>query len=846
MRQSRSLRRGWMVRSIALGISCCAWGGLGGCPQVVDTPSPDTSGAARAKLGDGQYDDAIFPGRTAIYELIVPADHTFDMVARTFVGASVELLWVELPDGTILTGSDTASTSKANDAYQLESLPDSRGGSAIRLTGNGDSAGNWRFGLRGMRSAELEKFERAFRQRSSVEQAVALLYLLVQYQMNAESAAAKSLAHLAFPELAAAERALEIELVVRIARVGELPPPPPNSGNEATQPSVPLDNVPPPSGNDNSNGNGNANQNANDNSGGNNNSNTGNGNTNGNSNGNDNSGGSNNGNSNGGSNDNTNQNSGGSDNSNNNDNSNGNTNGNSNDNSNGNTNNNSNNNNNTNDNGNNQPPPIPTRVELTPIAQTGDAVPGQPSGARFVYFGNPTIDSEGRVAFWAKYSGGQGDGGLFVYQNGALQKVIDDNQNTRNVPGGTSTDYFGDINIQWDSGAPVLNWGGGARLLFLSPISRSPYPVGIYRWRATDGDMVRVANIPMMADQFTNDLPNTFAAEFFYPGVSDNGIALFATRYTYITTQRQFVTGRTGIYTSNGAALTRVVDVTRSPMGSVPGQGADVSWEAIDSRISVNASGDAVFQATTDAEDGDRGVYLVHNGGVYRVIDNATNRAWPGITFGTAVGQPGAAYDAIAISPVGHFAIDTTLTRLGQTRDAVIVWNGTQWRELTGNAGAASTALLSGVNASGQVTFLSDGRPYLYEGATSRNLAATLPPQLTGSNLRWEAVPGSINNHSRALLRFSRLDQSNNVVSGGLVLWTGQELVLVADSASTLPAAQWTEVFHLTRPELDRVGRSGMMNDRDEIVFRLGYRGADNMINTADDVQAIYLGAGLP
>lgn len=845
MYRSGTVRRGWIVRSVVLSISCCAWFVIGGCPQAADSPSPDTSGVVRAKLGEGQYDDAVWPGRTAIYELIVPANHTFDMVARTFVGASVELRWVELPDGTILAGSDTASTAKSNDAYQLENLPDSLGGAAIRLTGTGDSSGNWRFGLRGVRSKELAKFERAFQQRSSIEQAVALLYLLGQYQMNADSAAAKSLAHLAFPELAAAEQALEVELVVRIARVGELPPPPPNSGNEATQPSVPLDNVPPPSGNgnsnDNTNGNTNNNGNANNNSGGNNNSNTGNGNTNnnGNTNRNDNSGGSNNGNTNGNSNNNTN------DNTNSNSNSNGNSNGNTNNNTNDNSNNNSNNNN---DNGNNGPPPPPTRVELTPIAQTGDAVPGQPSGARFVYFGNPTIDSEGRIAFWAKYSGGQGDGGLFVYQNGALQKVIDDNQNTHNVPGGTSTDYFGDINVQWDSGAPILSWGGGARLLFLSPISRSPYPVGIYRWRASDGDMVRVANIPMMADQFTNDLPNTFAAEFFYPGVSDNGIALFATRYTYITTQRQFVTGRTGVYSSNGAALTRVVDVTRSPMGSVPGHGADVSWEAIDNRMSVNAVGDAVFQAATDAEDGDRGVYLVHNGGVHRVIDNASNRVWPGITFGTTVGQPGAAYDAIAISPVGHFAIDTTLTRLGQSRDAVIVWNGTQWRELTGAAGAASSTLLSGVNASGQATFLAaDGRPYLFEGATSsRNLAATLPPQLAGANIRWEAVPGSINEHGRALLRFSRLDQSNNVVSGGLALWTGQQLVLVADSASTLPAVQWTEVFHLTRPELDRVGRSGMMNDRDEVVFRLGFRGADNVINTADDVQAIYLAIGQP
>lgn len=824
MRELRPGRRGWIVRGAAISIACGALLGMGGCPQVSDTTSTDTSAATRAKLVDGQFDDAVLPGQVVVYEVDVPDGDTFDLIARTFVGASVDLVWVELPDGTVLTGNDVTSTAKANNAYSLENLPDSEGGSALRLEATGDAGGQWRFGLRGVRTSDVALFERAFKRRSSLEQGFALLYLLGQHQSSANNTGAKTLAHLAFPELATAEQALEIELVVRMAAVGELPPPPANPGNDATQPSVPLDDVNTPGDTSNDNSSNGSNDNSNDN-----NSNSG-----GDNNSNDNSGGSNNDNTNsGGSNDNTNDNSGGS-----NDNTNNNSGGNDN----------TNTNTNTNDNGNgNEPPPVPTNVELTPIAKTGDTVPGQPSGARFVYFGNPTIDSEGRLAFWAKYSGGSGDGGLFVYQNGALEKVVDDNQSVHNVPSGTTTDYFGDLNIQWDSGVPALTWGGGARLMFLSPITRSPYPVGIYRWRATDADMVRVANIALMADQFTNDLPNTLAAEFFYPGVSDNGIAVFATRYTYITTQRQFVTGRTGVYTSNGATLTRIVDVTRSPAGSVPGQGSDVSWDTIDGKMSVNASGDAIFQAANDAEDGDHGVYLVHQGSVYRVIDNASNRSWPGITFGTTVGTAGAAFDAIALSPSGHFAIETTLTRSGQTRDAVILWDGTQWREMTGNGGATSTALLSGVNAAGHVVFLADdGQPYLYDGSTANNLAASLPAQLAGDNIRWEAVTGSLNNNDRVLLRFSRLDGSNNVISGGLALWTGEQLLIVADAVSTLPDAQWSEVFHLSRPELDRVGRSGMMNDSDEVVFRLGFKGNDNQINTTDDEQAIYLGTGLP
>jgi hypothetical protein len=499
------------------------------------------------------------------------------------------------------------------------------------------------------------------------------------------------------------------------------------------------------------------------------------------------------------------------------------------------------------------PPPTtppPTVVHYSTIVETGDAVPGQAETARFTYFTNPVIDSDGRLAFWAKYSGGQGDGGLFVYQNGQVESVLTDSPSaTGSVPGRTPTSTFGNINILWDAGAPSTTWGSNGRLLFTAPYEGAPYPIGAYRWRATDGDMVRVADMQQMNALYTAALPNTFSQEIFNPYVSDGGVGVFTTRYSYIMRDEDgaaaFVTGKTGIFLSNGTSVSIIADPILSPAGVVPDQPNTAAWDVIENRTSMNPAGEILFQAKYRRGNGSRGIYLRSGGQIVRVLDNAPNRSFPGLQSGAVVGASnGAAYEALALGPAGHIAVDTQITINGATRDTVLFWNGSQWREQTSNTNVPASALLTGVNRAGQVIYLADGRPYLGGTGTKRDLSASLPSQLVGVNLRWETSGAALNDNGRAVLRYTRLDANNAPTTSGLVLWTGERMLIVFDAAADLPGPSFNELFTLTRPESNRVSRSGFMNERDQVALRLGSLGADGQPNTADDRQAILIARG--
>lgn len=505
-------------------------------------------------------------------------------------------------------------------------------------------------------------------------------------------------------------------------------------------------------------------------------------------------------------------------------------------------------------NGGGEPPPpttpAPTVVRFTTVVETGGAVPGQAETAQFTYFTNPVIDVEGRLAFWAKYSGGQGDGGLFVYQNGLVEAVLTDSPSaTGSVPGRTPTSTFGNINILWDAGAPSTTWGSSGRLLFTAPYEGAPYPIGAYRWRATDGDMVRVADMQQMNALYPAALPNTFSEEIFNPYVSDGGVGVFTTRYSYIMRDEDgaaaFVTGKTGIFLSNGTAVSVIADAVLSPAGVVPDQPNTAAWDVIENRTSMNAAGEILFQAKYKRGNGSRGVYLRSGGQLVRVLDNAPNRSFPGLPSGAVVGASnGAAYEAISLGPAGHIAVDTQLTINGATRDTVLFWNGSQWREQTSSTNVPASALLTGVNRAGQVIYLADGRPYLGGTSSKRDLSASLPSQLVGVNLRWETSGAALNDNGRAVLRYTRLDANNAPTTSGMVLWTGERMLIVFDAFADIPGASFNELFTLTRPESNRVSRSGFMNERDQVALRLGSLGADGQPNTSDDRQSIVIARG--
>lgn len=502
----------------------------------------------------------------------------------------------------------------------------------------------------------------------------------------------------------------------------------------------------------------------------------------------------------------------------------------------------------------------PTTMTLQAIVQTGDAVPGQ-SAATFTRFSNPVVDGDGRVAFWGAYTGGEGDNGLYVWDSGTLQRVIDDDPaRTGTVPGRGADDYFSGFSIRWDSDnkTPSLAWGAGGRLIFVAHISGSAQANGLYRWRASDGDIIRVADDEQLSAVFP-DVGDAFLAHFYHPGVSDSGIVIFSTQYHYHNQDGQWFFFKWGVFTSNGIEITPVVVSQLSEPGDVPDQDPPFDQYATfgDTGIltSLNPAGDMLLQAQYSAGQGNRGVYLYTGGSLYRVVDNAPDRAFPGLPVGTRVGEEGTPYDAITIGAGLRIAIDTKLVADDSSRDAVITWDGSQWQELSGSGGAAATELISGANSSGRVLFLAGGQPYLGNEAGSVVIGATLPTELEGVSVEWQNFSAALNNSGRALLRFIRSGSD----SAGLVFWTGEQLLLVADAAADQPSSQSNVIFPTARPahdevdgagvvaylpETDRPGRSGALNDRDELVFRVGSLGADGQENTADDYQAIYLGSG--
>jgi hypothetical protein len=495
------------------------------------------------------------------------------------------------------------------------------------------------------------------------------------------------------------------------------------------------------------------------------------------------------------------------------------------------------------------PSPAPTSITRALIAETGEAVPGQATGVTFTQFGNPVIDAKGRVAFWALYggTGAKGFGGLYVWNGTELKKVVDDDPASAGiVPSRTTSDYFGSFQKTGDFN-PLdqgIAWGAGDRLLFVTEIKGQKRSRGVFRWRATDGDLVRVVDIETLVKLFpeTPQNGNAFDGRFFLPGVSDAGIGVFGVSYTYFTSppNARVVSGQ-GVFTSNGTDASLVADTAHSTAtkGDVPDQGKNAFFSALDTLTTLSGGGDMLFQGTYQSGNGNTGLYLALAGTNYRVIDNRPTASWPGLPTGAAVNQDEAPY-GMAIGSAGQIAVETNISIGGAaSTPAVLLWDpgAKTWQVLANPSGTAAAGLLTGVNDAGQVAFVADGSPYLGSGGTPTRLNATLPSALSGATLTWVAGGGSINNSGRAVLAYTHNEASN---APGLVLWTGEKLLLVADVPGNVPTGVVT-ITTITDPRRDRPGRSGLLNDGDQMTFRVVLVGADGQPNTADDLQAVYL-----
>lgn len=801
-----ALRHAWLVgcSALLLGATGCFPEETANPAAAVDKVAPR---AAPAALAAGAIGDRLRPGSIAVYEVNVPAGETLEIALTGPADTRLDVLMVETPDGQMFDGAFNASSKSRDDRFRVErGLSESESG--VRVVSSGNAGGVWRFSVVGSRPAELVNLRRSVERKSSLENFFLLMYFLAG---PADSNPFGGIAQSIFPAIARARQPIGISVHVRIPAEAaddglfDGTNPPPVGGDTPTDASG-GDGSGDGSGNGGSGGGGSGTGDGSGSGGsggggsGSGGGGSGDGSGSGGGGSGDGSGGSGGGG--GGSGDGSGSGGGGT--------------------------------------------TAPSALVLNLIAKTGDAVPGQPDAARFVYFGNPVSDGNGRIAFWARYSGGNGDAGLFVYHNGSIVKVIDDNSTaTGTVPNGAANAFFGDVNVQFDAGAPGLAWGSNGRLLFLSPVSRSPIPIGVYRWRASDGNLIRVADMAQLSDVFTDDLANTFSAEFFVPCLSDAGTALFATRYTYIGRNNALIVGRTGVFTSNGTALSVVADNRLSEPGDVPDQSSGVSFDTFERFTTLNPNGDFLFQATHDGDSGNRGVYRLRGATLSRIVDNTPGRSYTGLPSGVIIGSENDPYGGLAIGPAGEIAIQTQITVGSETRDTVVYWNRTRWRELKAANGTPASHLLSGVNGSGNCLFLADGKPYLVTtSGDDIDLTATLPVELQNASIRWESFGGSINSSGRAILRYTRLGANDAPVSEGLVYWNGSVLLTVVDAAASIPSSTLTKLFSLPRVEFDRPGRSGMLNDLDQMALRMAALGADGQPNTSDDFQAVYRAVG--
>lgn len=488
----------------------------------------------------------------------------------------------------------------------------------------------------------------------------------------------------------------------------------------------------------------------------------------------------------------------------------------------------------------------PTQISTTLVVQTGAPVPDQP-GATFTVFSNPILDADGRVAFWGAYRGGNGNGGLYVWGGDKLTRILDSDPTRRGqVPSADASVAFGNLTIDPNGRTPQMVWGSRGRLVFAAQFNRSASPNGLFRWRASDGNMIRISDCTQLRTLIPG-VGSTFLCEFMNPSLSHDGVVLFANRYSYMKPDGAFVMRVPGLFTSNGSATTPLaVPELAAPSG---GRGDNTVLKAPELLPVMSGSGTPLFQATFTGDAGDRALYRTTAGRTAPFLDNAPGRFWPGLAPAVQVGGP-QPFDAIAIGDGDHVAVDTTLTAGGVTHDAVLLSNPLIWRELRGD-GADASDLLSGVNAVGQCLFLAAGRPYLANDAGTVALAAA--PEWSADNVTWLGFGGAINDLGRGLLRFKR----NGSEAPGLAFWTGAGLLVVADVSSGSPAGNFQHILYASRPTLDAIdragvvkdrpevdlpGRSGALNDRDQMVFRVRANGSDGREGTSDDYQAIYFG----
>jgi hypothetical protein len=373
--------------------------------------------------------------------------------------------------------------------------------------------------------------------------------------------------------------------------------------------------------------------------------------------------------------------------------------------------------------------------------------------------------------------------------------------------------------------------------MFVSTMPGDTGDRGMFRWRASDRNMLRVADTTSIAAALDVSAAATFFV-FANHGVSDLGIVMFRVRFTSLSPLMSGSAVVTSAVTSDGIVVTPVVPMATSSStlitkGAVPDQGTTAYFADFLEHTTLNPAGYLLFQGGYAGGTGSHGIYLRTSPGVVsRVIDDRPSLSLPGLPAGAQYGIEGEYYNAMAIGKNGHIAIETPITVGSETDDAVILWDWSEveWTELTAGDGTTyATNLVSGVSDGGAVLVLAGGTPHIVDRTSGVSIAASMSGDFTGVALTWDDTGGAINNLGRAVVPYTRTAGN----TPGLGFWTNQRLVVIVDPAANIPVPDITAIKADSRPETNRPGRSGILNDADEVAFHVTF---------SDGKEAIYVG----
>jgi hypothetical protein len=327
-------------------------------------------------------------------------------------------------------------------------------------------------------------------------------------------------------------------------------------------------------------------------------------------------------------------------------------------------------------------------------------------------------------------------------------------------------------------------------------------------------------------------------------GVSDAGIVIFSVpSYTYIASNPTRIVSGAAMCTSNGLEVTPIAhtiiqetdgDIRFSP---APDQASSGFENAIFSdfleHTTVSPSGRMLFQGEYTNGTGTYGIYLSINGGApVRVVDNRPDLTVPGLPEDAQIGTADEPYDAFAISANDHIAIEAPIVGGGDTRAAVILWDFAinEWTELKTSGGEQVIELLSGITDGGALLGYAGSALHLLDRTSSVSIAANAGSAFSGVPLSWSRTRvGAVNNLGHAIVPYTR----SAVDVDGLGFWSGERLLILADSAAGLPEADFATATIASQPTTDRPGRSGALSDTDAAVF---------LLERQDGTQTVYLG----